>query len=671
MAITQQQIQDSEKQQFEAAHDPGPQVRLIAGPGSGKSFTIQERVDWLLSKEVMPNHIFVISFTRASTLDLRNNINKYCQRRGHPNACYVSISTLHSLALKILRFAGLLTYPVDPIVLDDWELKKIFDAEFSKESKYLPTRCKEIREEYDAYCGPGSSLHPNYIVPEVPLTPAERQDYQKFHGSRTQIYSCVLPGEIVRQCVTYINAGTINPTEILGTRHLIVDEYQDLNPSDLEFIDSFIANGVDTFVAGDDDQSIYSFRYASPAGIQTFVSRFPKAGQHELKNCFRCTPHVLKTAQSLINNFSEPSRIPKNLESLYATSTPPNTGIVHRWKFYSSIQEARSISESCRDLIESQIPPQDIMILLSNTKAQLSTLIKELDKTGVIYEPPRDRSLLDTNHRRFFIALLRCICEPDDYFAHRLILGLPPHIGPGICNNIANLVSKNNLNYRDLFYNPLPLGIFKGPELTALNNARAICAEISNWQPSDTLHNRLLKFYDLMNNIYGQQISEDLINLFKSLPKEMTIEELRNYLWADTDEQRIALLKTIYDRLNLEFPDVGLLEPKVRIMTMHGAKGLNASIVFIPGLMEEILPGEHRIRYPGLVLESARMLYVSITRARATCILSYAKTRIVNGKFSKQIPSRFTAHLSGQFIDRTNGLNANEIESIKQSYDNL
>jgi DNA helicase II / ATP-dependent DNA helicase PcrA len=99
-------------------------------------------------------------------------------------------------------------------------------------------------------------------------------------------------------------------------------------------------------------------------------------------------------------------------------------------------------------------------------------------------------------------------------------------------------------------------------------------------------------------------------------------------------------------------------------MTMHGSKGLSAKIVLVPGLEEEVLPGPWRQPYPGLVLEAARLLYVSVTRARAACILSYAQTRIVNGNFRNQAASRFVANLGGPFVGRVNSLNAAEVAQI-------
>lgn len=681
MPITQQQIENAQAQQHAAAHDFSPRVRLVSGPGSGKSFAIQERVRWLLTRNVLPDSIYVISFTRASTLDLRNRICLYCQEGGQHTAEQVSISTLHSLALRALRMAGLLAYPADPLVMDNWELKKVLDAEFSRASGYrpghagagyTPGRCKDIRRNYEAFCGTGQWLPPNYIPPDPPITETEREDYERFHVARTQTYSCVLPGEIVRQCVVHMRAGILNPVALLGIRHLIVDEYQDLNPSDLEFVDRLIASEVRAFVAGDDDQSIYSFRFASPQGIQSFTTRYPQAGDHELQYCFRCTTEVLGTAQTLMAAFAEPDRIPKRLSSLYTASDPPEPGVVHRWRFPSAVGEARAIADSCTSLIAGGIPPREIMILVSNKPAQLPTITQALEAANVDFESPRSDSFLDTRSGRFIHALLRVVCHRDDYVAHRLILGLRPGVGPGICNGIAQAVIANNLNFRDIFYHPLPAGIFSSRQPLVLEHARSLCARISDWLPSDTFAERCGEISDIILNVFGQQSVQVWLAQVAHLPEGITLEELRDYLWADTDEQQASLLETVYTRLDLSIPEEGLLPQKVRIMTMHGAKGLSAPIVFIPGLMEEILPGEQRRPYPGLVLEAARMLYVSITRARAACVLTYAGTRIVYGRFSRQTPSRFAAHLGGTFKYRDGtGLNACEEDQILQICSNL
>jgi DNA helicase-2/ATP-dependent DNA helicase PcrA len=583
------------------------------------------------------------------------------------------------LALRALRAAGLLAYPADPLVLDDYEQENILDAEFSRSSGYSstngvgysPGRCKSIRINYEAFCGTGQWEPPNHIPPAPPITEEERQAYIRFHNPRTQIYSCVLPGEIVRQCVTKMQTGLLDPARLLNIQYLIVDEYQDLNPTDLEFVDRVIEGGVNTFVAGDDDQSIYSFRFASPQGIQSFVDRFPDTGDHELRECFRCASNVLSTAQNLIEHFSEPIRIPKNLTSLYLESNPPVQGVVHRWRFRSFISEARSIAESCFGLISQGVSANKIMILVSNKLALLRTLTQELDRVNVNYEAPKSDGFFETSSGRFILALLRIVCNSDDYVAHRLLLGLRPRVGPVTCNNIAESLVVNNLNFRDLFSHPLPDGVFGGRELSALNHARDVSAIINGWSAEETLMVYQDEITNIVTNVFGEAAATQWQEIINSIPRDITIEELTNYFRADTDEQQAALLEEVYKRLEIPIPDDGLLPAKVRIMTMHSAKGLSAQVAFIPGLMEELLPGQLRRPYPGLVLEAARMLYVSITRARAACIVSYSTSRVVYGNFSHQTPSRFAANLDGVFSNRENSLTQDEIDTICRSIKNL
>lgn len=679
MAITQRQRDLATANQNNVAHEINSPIRLIAGPGTGKSFTIQERVSWLLQNGVAPDTIFVISFTRASSVDLQGRIYDYCRKQGHPSPEEVCVSTLHSLALRALRLARLLTtYPAYPTILDDWEVKNIYDEEFSIMARkrnegqgYTPGRCGEIRHDYEAYCGTGQWVPPGVIQPIPPITQAERNEYSNFHTSRVQIYSCVLPGEIVRQCVEYMRAGLLDPVAILGINHLIVDEYQDLNPIDLEFVDLIINQGVRTMVAGDDDQSIYSFRFASPSGIQFFHQRFPNASSHEITDCFRCTPSILNAAQTLITAFAEPNRLPKQTTSLYQDAVPPETGIVYRWSFRSSIREAKSLAESCKLLIQRGLPPNEVMILLSNTKSQLEVITQELDALNLPFISPRSEIFIETRLGRFILGLFRIICNSEDYLAHRLVLGEYPNMGASTCNQISEIISANYLNFKDLFYSPLPNGLFRGRALLALNNARDICSEIVNWLPTDTLQVRKNDLDAIIQRFFGVNELQNWHHQIANLPGNITFEEMRDFLWADNYEQGLTLLNSVYTRLGIAPPDNTMTQPSIRIMTFHGAKGLSAKVVFIPGLEEDVLPGQKRRQFNGLVLEAARMLYVSITRAKAACILSFSKYRFINGQNIRQTPSRFLSHCGGRFSERNVSLSTDEAKQIIAIYNNL
>jgi hypothetical protein len=234
-------------------------------------------------------------------------------------------------------------------------------------------------------------------------------------------------------------------------------------------------------------------------------------------------------------------------------------------------------------------------------------------------------------------------------------------MGAGTCNQISEIISANNLNFRDLFYSPLPNGIFHGRALTALNTARNICGAVVNWQPTDTLQTRS----------FGANELQKWQNQTANLPADITLEELRDFLWADNFEQASTLLNAVYARLGIAPPNNSITQPGIKIMTFHGAKGLSAKVVFIPGLDEDVLPGQKRIPYNGLVLEAARMLYVSITRAKAACILSHGRYRFVNGQNSHQTPSRFLKNCGGQFLQRATPLSDVEADQIIAACNNL
>jgi DNA helicase-2/ATP-dependent DNA helicase PcrA len=422
---------------------------------------------------------------------------------------------------------------------------------------------------------------------------------------------------------------------------------------------------VTTFVSGDDDQSIYSFRFASPHGIQLFDRDYPGAGDHNLVDCFRCTPAVLAGATTLMAAHPLPDRIPKHLRSLYEASDPPQTGVLHRLRFASGRAEARAVAASCQALIRSGIPPREILILISDRRALATELTNAFEEIGLDHDPPHPAAYVDTDHGRLALAILRIVSEPNDYVAHRIVLGQARGVGAGTCNAIANAVVANNLNYRSLFYDPLPAELFRGRQKTALESARALVARVVGWEPSDELATHDAEIRQMLEDRSGAEARDSWIENASHLPPDLTLGEVRDYLWADTDEQQLDVLRTAFQRLGLELIEDDVLLPRARMMTMHRAKGLSAQVVFIPGLEEEIFPGERRRPYPGLVLEAARLLYVSVSRARGASIVSYAGTRTRFGILTRPAPSRFTASLGGAFGYRDDqGLLPAEVQVI-------
>ncbi len=685
MPITLQQIQVAQQQQFHAARDMNPRVRVIAGPGTGKSRCIEERVNFLLSRRVLPRDIFVISFTRATARDLKQRIVQYCTQFGNAQlALGVNVSTMHALALRTLRSANLLQgFPTDPTILDDWEQENIFDAEFTKRINITNSRASEIRRSYDAHWQTLQSLQ---LYASPPVSTTEQQGFDSFHSATKLVYSCVLPGEVVRLCVDQMRIGNINPGHLPGIRHLIVDEYQDLNECDQEFVQRIANAGANLFVAGDDDQSIYSFRYAAPTGIQRFTTTYPGASPHQLQHCFRCTPAVLGAASSLMAVAA--NRLPKALQSLYASAQPPVQGSFHVWRFSTGAEEARAVAESCHALIAAGLAPKDILILLCNTRAQLPLLIQELGTLGLPFERPRGGWMLDSLMARLVFSLLRLLKGPQDYVSHRTVLGLQHGVGVGTCASIANKVVSANLNFRDLFYVLYPTGVFSSREDRAIQKTMAVVQQLSSWSLTDTIQIRGPDIAAIVSNTFnasasqaGQAAMAEWQALASLLPQGMNLEELLSYLWSDTEAGQLQILDAVASRLGLTSSTASHQQnpsQRIRILTMHGAKGLGGCVVFVPGLEQGLMPNPRALQAPGLMEEQRRLLYVSIARTRAACILSLVRTRIgqqafalANGPRVNLPPSPFLIDIGIPAQSRTGSLTPAEVSTIMNDCANL
>lgn len=227
MPLDPQAIAPAIAKQQAAACDGANEVRLVAGPGSGKSFSIEARVAHLLQQQVPAQNILGVSFTRNSAKDLADRVATHCSKVGLPQGADVRVSTLHSVALRVMRLANLLNqYPVDPRVLDDWEMRQWIDAEFALDAQCTPGRARDIREFHEALWSTGQPNPANYIPATPPITQAEQQQFNTFHRDQTTFYACVLVGEIVQACMTHATPGAIDPRGLLGIDHLIVDEYQ-------------------------------------------------------------------------------------------------------------------------------------------------------------------------------------------------------------------------------------------------------------------------------------------------------------------------------------------------------------------------------------------------------------------------------------------------------------
>ena len=687
MPISQAQIAVAEKAQWHAAKDAAVQVRLIAGPGTGKSSVIERRVADLLNNGANPNRVFVISFTRATCIELRERINRFCA--GQPcaqAATRIQVSTMHSLALRILRSSAVLAtlYPDDPSVLDDWETKNVYDLELKTDLGCSPGRAAEIRAAHDAQW---QTLNPQSIAQSA-ITQAEIQGFNIFHSNRRNLYCCVLPGEMVYECVTRLQQGALQPNQLPSINHLIVDEYQDLNACDQEFVRLLVNNGAILFAAGDDDQSIYGFRHANPMGIVQFANTYPVAATHTLTDCFRCTPAILNAANSLIQ--LNPNRIAKQIQSLYSNSTPPVGGRVFVWSFPSAQQEAAAIAASCQELINSGMGGREneILILISNRRLQLGLITQELGNLGLPYDSPSGAAIRDEEPIRAAYSILRIVRDrcrnAPDYLAHRSLITQLHGVGAGTAKEIGDQCVANNQNYRSLFYLQVIPHWLTGRSAGAVQRIRSIIQNSAGWTLEDTIGVRIADIGHILSTFVFTDSSQVAAHVAEwnafanSLPQEMLLDEVLELLAArdEADERRI--LDSVNDRLGEGNEDAVAPQARIRILTMHGAKGLSGSVVFIPAAEQGIMPSFRAIYAVGLLNEQRRLFYVSLTRARAACVISHAALHTGAEAFQIQqrpnvrLPrSQFLNEMAIASTNRINGLSAAEATQIIADVNNL
>lgn len=686
MPITPAQAAAAEAAQSAAAQDPTPQVRLIAGPGTGKSAAIERRVAHVLNNGADPNCVFVISFTRATCAELTTRIAAYCADQPcAPLVGQIYVSTMHSLALRLLRSAAVLAtlYPSDPIILDDWETSNIYDAELANELNSIPTRATEVRAAHDAQW---QTLDPQSIA-QAAVSNAEINTFNAFHATRRNLYSCVLPGEVIYECVTRIQLGAIQLNQLPRIEHLIVDEYQDLNACDQEFVRLLTVGGATLFVAGDDDQSIYSFRHANPVGIVQFSHPYPGATTHTLNACFRCSPAILNAASALIAH--NPARIPKPLLSLYANATPPVQGVIHVWSFPTESQEIDSIAQSCRTLINSGMAGQEdqIVILISSRRLQLGPISQALANLGLPFDPPGGEAIRDGNTGRALYSILRLVkdrsANAPDYLAHRAMLATLHGVGVATSKQVGDLCVDNHQNFHDLFYLAASPNWLTARHAAAVNRVRSIIAHSAAWSLEDTLGERTGDIANILGTIVfaGSAQNDALVQEWNtmagSLPGGMLLDELLQFLAANDEADQRRILDGVNARLG-NVAAAALPQKRIRILTMHGAKGLSGKVVFIPSAEQGIMPSFRAIRAAGLLNEQRRLFYVSLTRAKAACILSHAILHTGPTAFSIQQKShvrlsrsQFLNEMGVASVNRTLGLSAAEAGQIMQAVNNL
>lgn len=584
----------SDEQQLAASHF-GSSARVLAGPGTGKTRTLTNRVAYLLQERNVPaKEIVVLTFTRAAANELRSRL---IEELGLPELDLPRVRTLHSFALRtLLDHSGHAGIAQPMRVADDFEEKHVLHSELSQALGRSPTEIKEALRAYEATWNTLNKKDDAW----------ERIEYgqvlEEELRNLCEVYNFILRGQLIYMLVEFLGANPLI-AQSLNITHVLVDEYQDLNLCDQQAIALLEKAGASLFVVGDDDQCIYQFRHANPLGIRTFTEHRNPVGDYQLDVCHRCPKRIVEMGSKLIGR--EKGRLPKK----YKSWSNAASGDVQVLQFRGQDEEAAGIARICRHYIDQGLLiPRDIAILLVSRRLSrpIEDALKRLDipVASLVSLWPLGGAEDDVKHKgRQVYCILRLLVDQNDSLALRTWLGAQDSVGIKAIQQLRQYCQDHKLTIwaacSTISSNP---NLLPRHGQTIKRHFDRLCSWLLT-----------LRIHSLTEEVIDECLSRVGI---ESPERDYIVQFLWKIKGNDNTVSELILSLQTLDLRAESFLD----SDAVRIMTIHKAKGLSSELVIIPALEDEVMPGKYE--------ENARrLLYVAMTRSRNYLIMTHALLR--------------------------------------------
>lgn len=588
----------TEEQQRILDYRCGSHARVLAGPGTGKSATLVALVDRLMAADPPPR-AKLLTFTRAATAELAKTVSN------HPAAAALRPSTVHSFSISVLlRNRGAGDFPQPLRIADKWEERVIVSRTLARRINVHVNRLQNLVREMAA----GWELLEARQSPQV--NPDERARFVGAWHEHRRVYGYTLLAELP----FWLGEALRNHADLEGVAYdlMVVDEYQDLNACDLEVLRLIADRGCSIIAAGDDDQSIYSFRYAAPEGILRFLEDYPGCERYELSVTQRCGRRIVEWASHVIGQ--NPGRANDRARLACAAGAPD--GEVALLSFEDEADEARGIAALIQRLVEGhQIPAPEILVLMrGDHNGMFSGPIKTaLDERAIAYSDPDavDRMLAEDGNRRM-LAVFRLLANGQDSLAWASLLFLTNGIGQRFSDFIYERANAANRQFGEELLEAYEAGFPGAPGSAA--RVRALLQSVHEWLAAHPLP------AETPADGWGHWMVAACGGDVVPEPSAACAESLRS-LDALVEEGQE------FDKFLAQITPLGrdraLAESQgVRIMTMVGSKGLTVRATIIAALDGDIVPMP-----TGDLAEERRLLYVAMTRAKQFLFGTWALRR--------------------------------------------
>lgn len=645
----------NEAQRAAVEYIDGPSL-VIAGAGSGKTRVLTYKIAYLLSQGMKPWSIMALTFTNKAAREMKERIGKLV---GNDLAQHLYMGTFHSIFSRILRAeAEHIGFNNNFTIYDESDSRSLIKAIVKEmgldDKKYKPaavhakiSMAKNNLMSAAAYESDAAIFEQNKRaqMPEVGkifvayVQRCKQANAMDFDDLLTLTYQLFREHEDIR----HKYAARFD--------YVLVDEYQDTNHVQMSIVMQLCQEKQRVCAVGDDSQSIYSFRGANIDNILNYQRQFQGTRLFKLEQNYRSTQTIVEAANSLIKH--NRNQIPKDVFSENAKGEK-----IQYKPAYSDKEEAAIVAKDVKRIRREDGCQYSDFAILYRTNAQSRSFEEEFRKQGIPYRIYGGLSFYQRKEIKDIIAYFRLVANPDDEEAIKRIINYPARgIGATTVLKIADCAHQNQVSFWEVIGAPerYGLAVNKGT-MNKLETFRLLISSfIERAQTTDVyeLGDAIIKESGISQEIMSGKDADDLA-------RQENLEEFLSGMSAFVEERRE---EGRFDELFLQdyLQDVALLtdadsdgdkdEPRVSLMTVHAAKGLEFPTVFVVGLEENIFPSPLSAASLRELEEERRLLYVAITRAEKHCILTNAKNRWRYGKMEFDNPSRFIDEIDGKLID--------------------
>ena len=645
----------NEAQQQAVSYIDGPSL-VIAGAGSGKTRVLTYKIAYLLQQGMKPWSIMALTFTNKAAREMKERIGKLV---GNDLAQHLYMGTFHSIFSRILRAeAEHIGFNSNFTIYDESDSRSLIKAIVKEkgldEKTYKP-----------------AAVHAKISKAKNNLLSAEAYDADADIFMQNKRSNMEKMGEVYREYVQrckQANAMDFDDLLVLTFQlfrdheevrrkyaerfdFILVDEYQDTNHVQMSIVMQLCREKLRVCAVGDDSQSIYSFRGANIDNILNFQHQLPGTRLFKLEQNYRSTQTIVEAANSLIRH--NRNQIPKEVFSRNAEGEK-----IQYKPAYSDKEEALIVAKDIKRIKRQDDCGYDDFAILYRTNAQSRSFEEEFRKQGIPYRIYGGLSFYQRKEIKDIIAYFRLVANPDDEEAIKRIINYPARsIGATTVAKVAACAHENQVSIWEVIGEAAHYGlnVNKGT-LTKLENFRLLISSFID-------RSHTLDVYALGDAIIKEaRISEDIMQGKDAddLARQENLEEFLSGMQtfvAERQEEGRMDETFLSDFLQ----DVALLtdadsdgekdEPRVSLMTVHAAKGLEFATVFVVGLEENIFPSPIAATTVRELEEERRLLYVAITRAEKHCILTNAQNRFRYGKMEFDNPSRFIEEIDSDLIE--------------------